>query len=64
MQPCLLHIVQLKGGQVVSAKVDSSCPLDAVGRKSIEDAAYKSDPLPYKGFESVFSRTIDMTFKP
>lgn len=64
LQPCLLHIVQLKGGQVVSAKTDASCPLDDVGRKSLEDAAFRASPLPYQGFESVYSRTLDMTFKP
>lgn len=64
LEPCLLHIVQLKGGEVVSAKTDSTCPLDDVGRKSLEDAAFRASPLPYQGFETVFSRTIDMNFKP
>lgn len=63
-QPCLLHIVQLQGGQVVSAKVDASCPFDEAGRKSVEDAAMRASQLPYKGFEKVFSRNIDMNFKP
>ncbi|QNK00186.1 cell envelope integrity protein TolA [Dyella telluris] len=63
-QQCLLHIVQLQGGQVVSAKVDSSCPFDEAGRKSVEDAAMRANQLPYKGFESVFSRNVDMFFKP
>ncbi|RDJ00325.1 protein TolA [Dyella solisilvae] len=63
-QQCLLHIVQLPGGQVVSAKVDSSCPFDDAGKKSVEDAAMRANTLPYKGFESVFSRNVDMYFKP
>jgi colicin import membrane protein len=63
-QQCLLHIVQLPGGQVVSAKVDSNCPFDDAGRKSVEDAAMRANQLPYKGFESVFSRNVDMYFKP
>ena len=63
-QPCLLHIVQLQGGQVVSAKVDASCPFDEAGRKSVEDAAMRANQLPFKGFEKVFSRNVDMFFKP
>ncbi len=63
-QSCLLHIVQMPGGDVVSAQVDSSCPYDAAGRKSVEDAAMRAAQLPYKGYESVFSRKVDMNFKP
>jgi len=63
-QLCLLHIIQLEGGQVMSAKVDPSCPYDDAGKKSVEDAALRANTLPYKGFESVFSRNVDMYFKP
>jgi colicin import membrane protein len=60
---CLVHIVQLPGGDVISAKVDSSCPYDEAGRKSVEDAVYRTHQLPYKGFESVFTRTVDINFQ-
>lgn len=62
--PCVVHIVQLPGGDVMSAKVDSSCPYDEAGKRSIENAVLRAQPLPYKGFESVFKRTIDFTFRP
>lgn len=62
--PCVVHIVQLPGGDVMSAKVDASCPYDEAGRRSIENAVLRSQPLPYKGFESVFKRNLDFTFRP
>ncbi|MEO7068392.1 MAG: cell envelope integrity protein TolA [Rhodanobacter sp.] len=62
--PCQVHIVQLPGGDVMSAKVDSSCPYDEAGRRSIENAVLRAQPLPYKGFESVFQRTLTFTFRP
>ena len=62
--PCVVHIVQLPGGNVMSAKASSSCPYDDAGKKSVEDAVLRAQPLPYKGFESVFAREIDFTFIP
>ena len=62
--PCVVHIVQLPGGDVMSAKVDASCPYDEAGKRSIENAVLRAQPLPYKGFESVFKRNIDFTFRP
>ncbi|WP_266180912.1 cell envelope integrity protein TolA [Dyella humicola] len=62
--PCIVHIVQLPGGDVMSAKVDPSCPYDDAGKRSIENAVLRAQPLPYKGFESVFNRNIDFTFRP
>ena len=62
--PCVVHIVQLPGGDVMSAKVDSSCPYDDAGKRSIENAVLRTKTLPYKGFESVFQRELTLTFKP
>jgi len=62
--PCVVHIVQLPGGDVMSAKVDAGCPYDEPGKRSIENAVLRAQPLPYKGFESVFRRNIDFTFRP
>jgi colicin import membrane protein len=62
--PCVVHIVQLPGGEVMSAKVDASCPYDEAGKRSIENAVLRSQPLPYKGFESVFKRELNFTFRP
>ena len=62
-QRCKIVIRQVIGGTVVDAKVDPSCPYDALGRRSIEAAVLKADPLPYSGFESVFNRTLILTFE-
>ncbi|WP_266168472.1 cell envelope integrity protein TolA [Dyella subtropica] len=62
--PCVVHIVQLPGGDVMSAKVDSSCPYDEAGKRSVENAVLRAQPLPYKGFESVFQRNLTFTFRP
>lgn len=61
---CVVHIVQLPGGDVMSAKVDSGCPYDEAGKRSIENAVLRAQPLPYKGFEKVFQRNLDFTFRP
>ena len=61
---CVIHIEQLPGGTVVTAKVDASCPYDDQDRASVENAVWSAQPLPYKGFENVFQRNIDLTFAP
>ena len=48
----------------MSAKVDSSCPYDDAGKRSIENAVLRAQPLPYKGFEKVFQREVTFTFRP
>ena len=62
--PCQVHIVQSPGGDVLSATVDSSCPYDEAGRRSVENAVLRTQTLPYKGFESVFQRNLTFTFRP
>ena len=62
--PCVVHIVQIPGGQVLSAKASPNCPYDAAGKRSVENAVLGAQPLPYQGFESVFRREIDFTFIP
>ncbi|KRE84725.1 protein TolA [Rhodanobacter sp. Soil772] len=62
--PCQVHIVQSPGGDVMSATVDSSCPYDDAGRRSVENAVLRTKTLPYKGFESVFQRNLTFTFRP
>jgi colicin import membrane protein len=62
--PCTVHIVQSPGGDVMSATVDSSCPYDDAGRRSVENAVLRTKTLPYKGFESVFQRDIPFIFRP
>lgn len=62
--PCVVHITQLPGGDVMSAKVDPGCPYDEAGKRSVENAVLRAQPLPYKGFESVFQRNLTFTFRP
>ncbi len=62
-QRCTIVIRQIPGGEVVSAEVDPSCPYDELGRRSVEAAVLKAQPLPYVGFESVFQRTVRLNFQ-
>lgn len=59
---CPVEIVQIPGGQVLSAKVLPSCPFNDVARASVEHAVLRSSPLPYKGFEKQFKRDIIFNF--
>lgn len=60
---CRLEIRQLPGGEVVDVEVRSPCVYDEQGRRSIEAAVLKAQPLPYAGFEKVFSRTLILNFR-
>lgn len=60
---CPVDIVQIPGGQVISAKVLPSCPFSEAGKRSVENAIYRASPLPYKGFEKQFRRDITFNFK-
>ena len=60
---CAVHVIQLPGGTVMDAKAVSPCNADQVTRTSIEQAVTKAQPLPYKGYESVFQREITFIFK-
>lgn len=59
---CPIQIVQIPGGQVIDVKVLPSCPFDEPGRESVKNAVLRAQPLPYKGFESVFKRIITLNF--
>ena len=60
---CTLVIKQLPGGEVMSAEVSSPCAYDEMGKRSIEAAVLKAQPLPYAGFETVFARTLRLNFE-
>ncbi len=62
-QLCKIVIRQIPGGEVIDAQVDPSCPYDEQGRRSVEAAVLKAQPLPYRGFESVFNRTLTINFR-
>jgi len=62
-QRCRIVIRQIPGGEVIGAEVDPSCPYDERGRRSVEAAVLKAQPLPYAGFEAVFNRTLVLNFQ-
>lgn len=63
-QRCKVVIRQIKGGEVIDAQADPSCPYNEQGRREVEAAVLKAQPLPYQGFESVFEREIIVNFVP
>ena len=60
---CRLRIIQIPGGEVIQATVLSPCAADDLTKRSIEAAVLRAQPLPYRGYESVFSREITFNFK-
>jgi hypothetical protein len=61
-QQCSLTIKQSPGGTVQSA-VAGNCVLTPQDRRSLEAAALMAQPLPYEGFERVFSETTILDIK-
>jgi len=60
---CTLRIVQIPGGEVISATIAGSCNGDEATRRSLVAAVERAGALPYRGFEDVFQREIDFNFK-
>jgi colicin import membrane protein len=59
---CTLKIVQIPGGEVISAVIAGRCIADEATRRSIIAAVERAGLLPYRGFEEVFEREIDFIF--
>lgn len=59
---CKLKIVQIPGGEVISAAIAGSCNGDEATRRSIIAAVERGGALPYRGFEDAFEREIDFIF--
>jgi len=60
---CTIEITQIPGGDLLNVTVASPCNADQVTRNSIESAVRKAAPLPYKGYEKVFQRSIRFNFR-
>ena len=60
---CKVVIKLIAGGNVLSAEVQPGCPMDQAGQDSVERAVLKAQPLPYRGFEAVFSRELILNFE-
>ncbi len=59
---CPIRIMQIPGGKVVSVTILPNCPYDEVARRSVEAAVLRASPLPYHGFETVFSSELTINF--
>lgn len=59
---CPIEIRQTRGGQVQDVKVLPSCPLNDVGKHSVQAAVWSSSPLPYQGFEKEFVPDLTLNF--
>ncbi len=59
---CRLRVVQIPGGEIISAAIVGSCNGDEATRRSITAAVERAGTLPYRGFEDVFEREIEFTF--
>lgn len=57
---CTATVTQIPGGDVIGIDM-SRCQGDAETLRSVE-AAVMREPLPYRGFETVFSRTLQIPF--
>jgi len=60
---CTLRIVQIPGGEIISATIAGSCNGDEATRRSLVAAVERAGSLPYRGFEEVFQREVTFNFK-
>ena len=58
----MVRIAQIPGGDVIGVQIASPCNADPATRTSLEQAVKRAAPLPYKGYESVFSRDFNFNF--
>lgn len=60
---CLINVQQLPGGHVIDITTNSPCNANTEEKDSLINAVRKADPLPYAGYESVFTRRLNFTFQ-
>lgn len=60
---CTVKVVQIPGGEIISAELVSPCNADQATRRSIETAINRVTGLPYRGYERVFEREIEFAFR-
>lgn len=63
-QTCPIHIRIIPGGEVIAATVLPGCPYSEDAKRSVEKAVRDASPLPFKGYEDVYSRDFTANFKP
>ncbi|WP_129588402.1 hypothetical protein [Solilutibacter silvestris] len=57
---CTIHLSQNPGGAVTAASA-ATCGLSKEDQLQLEAAALMAQPMPYAGYESVFSTEMDLT---
>lgn len=60
-QPCTITITQSPGGHVASVQA-GACALTQSERFALEAAVLMAQPLPYAGYEPVYSSIMELTF--
>lgn len=60
---CAVRVVQIPGGEIIDAAIVNPCNADDATRRSIIAAVNRTAELPYRGYESVFSREIEFIFR-
>ncbi len=60
---CTVRVFQIPGGEIIAAEVVRPCNADEATRRSIIAAVNRVGELPYRGYESVFSREIEFVFR-
>lgn len=58
---CRVRVFQAPGGRVLDVAIET-CNGDEVTRRSIVNAVWASDPLPYRGYEQVLQRNFKFEF--
>jgi colicin import membrane protein len=59
---CLVQVHQAPGGQVLDVAILPGCNGDTAVQRTIVNAVWRSDPLPYKGYEQVLRRQFKFEF--
>ncbi len=59
---CIVKVVQIPGGEIISSSLVGRCNGDEATRRSILAAVDRTGVLPYRGFEDVFQREIEFRF--
>lgn len=60
---CVLRVKQMPGGMVTEVRIEA-CDADQMVLRSLEQAVYKSSPLPVPDDPALFDRNLKLTFKP
>ncbi|MDW3094217.1 MAG: cell envelope integrity protein TolA [Gammaproteobacteria bacterium] len=61
---CVVYVVQAVGGYIEKVEVQKCRGGDEQFRKSVEEAVWKSDPLPAPTDDELFQRELKITFRP